>query len=230
MPIAAPRPETWIRTTPAGLYCEPGDFYIDPLRPVPRAVITHGHGDHARPGNASCAGNRADDRDHAGALWRAGRRRLAAARLWRDVDDRRGAGAAGAGRPCARQRPDRARLPRQPGRRLRRLQAPAGSDLCAVRAAALRSLHHRGDLWLAGLPPSAGQPGDRQAAAFAFVVSRALPSRRGLCAGQMPAGAGAAAAGRLRGAGLSARCADRADRAVRASRRAAGTGIAGDRA
>ena len=51
MPIAAPRPETWIRTTPAGLYCEPGDFYIDPLRPVPRAVITHGHGDHARPGN-----------------------------------------------------------------------------------------------------------------------------------------------------------------------------------
>ncbi|HEV2097658.1 MAG TPA: ligase-associated DNA damage response exonuclease [Stellaceae bacterium] len=51
MPIAAPRPETWIRTTPAGLYCEPGDFHIDPLRPAPRAVITHGHGDHARPGN-----------------------------------------------------------------------------------------------------------------------------------------------------------------------------------
>ncbi len=52
MPIAAPRPETWIRTTPAGLYCEPGDFHIDPLGPVPRAVITHGHGDHARAGNA----------------------------------------------------------------------------------------------------------------------------------------------------------------------------------
>jgi putative mRNA 3-end processing factor len=45
------RPETWIKTTPAGLYCEPGDFYIDPLMPVPRAVITHGHADHARPGN-----------------------------------------------------------------------------------------------------------------------------------------------------------------------------------
>jgi putative mRNA 3-end processing factor len=45
------RPETWLKTTPAGLYCEPGDFYIDPLLPVPRAVITHGHGDHARPGN-----------------------------------------------------------------------------------------------------------------------------------------------------------------------------------
>lgn len=51
MTIAAPRPDTWIRTTPAGLYCVPGDFYIDPSRPVPRAVITHGHGDHARAGN-----------------------------------------------------------------------------------------------------------------------------------------------------------------------------------
>ena len=51
MPFAAPRPETWIRTTPAGLYCEPGEFHIDPLLPVPRAVITHGHGDHARSGN-----------------------------------------------------------------------------------------------------------------------------------------------------------------------------------
>jgi putative mRNA 3-end processing factor len=53
MPTAAPRPETWITTTPAGLYCEPGDFHIDPLRPVSRAVITHGHGDHARSGSAS---------------------------------------------------------------------------------------------------------------------------------------------------------------------------------
>jgi len=51
MAFVAPRPETWIRTSSAGLYCEPGDFYIDPVRPVPRAVITHGHGDHARPGN-----------------------------------------------------------------------------------------------------------------------------------------------------------------------------------
>ena len=34
-----------------GLYCPPGDFYLDPWRPVDRAVITHAHGDHARPGN-----------------------------------------------------------------------------------------------------------------------------------------------------------------------------------
>ena len=36
---------------PEGLYCPPGDFYVDPWRPVERAVITHAHGDHARPGH-----------------------------------------------------------------------------------------------------------------------------------------------------------------------------------
>jgi putative mRNA 3-end processing factor len=34
-----------------GLYCPPGDFYIDPWRPVDRAIITHAHADHARPGH-----------------------------------------------------------------------------------------------------------------------------------------------------------------------------------
>ena len=34
-----------------GLYCVPGGFYIDPWRPVERAVITHAHGDHARVGH-----------------------------------------------------------------------------------------------------------------------------------------------------------------------------------
>jgi len=36
---------------PAGLYCPPGDFYIDPVQPVERALITHGHSDHARSGH-----------------------------------------------------------------------------------------------------------------------------------------------------------------------------------
>ena len=36
--------------TPDGIYCAAGDFYIDPWRPVPRALITHGHADHARWG------------------------------------------------------------------------------------------------------------------------------------------------------------------------------------
>jgi putative mRNA 3-end processing factor len=44
--------------TPAGLYCEAGDFHVDPWGPVPRALITHAHGDHARAGSAAylCAG------------------------------------------------------------------------------------------------------------------------------------------------------------------------------
>ena len=49
------RPETLICPRPAGLYCPPGDFYIDPTRPVDRAVITHGHGDHARAGHQAVA-------------------------------------------------------------------------------------------------------------------------------------------------------------------------------
>jgi putative mRNA 3-end processing factor len=36
---------------PAGLYCPAGDFYVDPTRPVARALITHAHADHARPGH-----------------------------------------------------------------------------------------------------------------------------------------------------------------------------------
>ena len=33
--------------TDKGLYCQKGDFYIDPWKPVDRAIITHGHSDHA---------------------------------------------------------------------------------------------------------------------------------------------------------------------------------------
>jgi len=40
-----------ISLTPAGLYCEAGDFHIDPWRPVARAVITHAHADHASAGH-----------------------------------------------------------------------------------------------------------------------------------------------------------------------------------
>lgn len=44
--------------TPQGLYCPPGDFYIDPPRPVPRALITHGHADHARAGHGAVLATR----------------------------------------------------------------------------------------------------------------------------------------------------------------------------
>ncbi len=45
------KPDALLRPTPAGLYCPFGDFYIDPVRPVERALITHGHADHARAGH-----------------------------------------------------------------------------------------------------------------------------------------------------------------------------------
>jgi putative mRNA 3-end processing factor len=43
-PLLQPRPE--------GLHCADGDFFVDPVRPVARALITHGHADHARAGHA----------------------------------------------------------------------------------------------------------------------------------------------------------------------------------
>jgi putative mRNA 3-end processing factor len=42
-----------LQLTPWGLYCSDADFYIDPWRPVKRAVITHSHADHARSGSRS---------------------------------------------------------------------------------------------------------------------------------------------------------------------------------
>src|SRR6202047_3726425 len=47
------RPQDLLCPKPEGLYCAPGDFYIDPVRPVARAVITHGHSDHARAGHGA---------------------------------------------------------------------------------------------------------------------------------------------------------------------------------
>src|SRR4051812_6954885 len=42
-----------LRNTSQGLYCPPGEFHIDPVRPVDRCVITHGHSDHARSGHGA---------------------------------------------------------------------------------------------------------------------------------------------------------------------------------
>jgi len=50
--MSAPQPDTWVYPTKAGLYVAPADCYIDPPRAVDRAIITHGHSDHARPGHA----------------------------------------------------------------------------------------------------------------------------------------------------------------------------------
>ncbi len=47
------KPSDWLVATGGGLYCVPGDFHIDPAAPAARAVITHGHGDHARPNHGA---------------------------------------------------------------------------------------------------------------------------------------------------------------------------------
>ena len=42
---------TWIRAEPHGIHLRPADCWIDPSRPVERALVTHGHADHARGGH-----------------------------------------------------------------------------------------------------------------------------------------------------------------------------------
>lgn len=44
-------PSDLLHPRPEGLYCPIGNFFIDPVRPVERAAITHGHADHARAGH-----------------------------------------------------------------------------------------------------------------------------------------------------------------------------------
>jgi putative mRNA 3-end processing factor len=44
-------PRDWIEVRPQGVFCRPGNFYIDPMQPVETAVVTHGHADHARAGH-----------------------------------------------------------------------------------------------------------------------------------------------------------------------------------
>ncbi|MBV0890741.1 ligase-associated DNA damage response exonuclease [Paracoccus sp. Z118] len=52
------RADDFLFPTDAGLFCPAGDFFIDPVRPVPRALITHGHGDHARAGHGAVMATR----------------------------------------------------------------------------------------------------------------------------------------------------------------------------
>jgi putative mRNA 3-end processing factor len=49
--MRSPEAEKWIQIRPEGIYIQPADTYLDPLKPVKRAVISHGHADHARTGN-----------------------------------------------------------------------------------------------------------------------------------------------------------------------------------
>ncbi len=48
-----PHPESWLEVRPEGLLVRPGGFFVDPVRSVDVAVITHGHSDHARSGHGT---------------------------------------------------------------------------------------------------------------------------------------------------------------------------------
>ena len=52
------RPSDLLQPRPEGLYCPPGDFFIDPVKPVDKALITHGHSDHARAGHGAVLATR----------------------------------------------------------------------------------------------------------------------------------------------------------------------------
>ncbi|GLQ20758.1 ligase-associated DNA damage response exonuclease [Algimonas porphyrae] len=45
--------ESWMEVRDGQFYCAPADVYVDPMEPSPRAVITHGHADHARKGHGT---------------------------------------------------------------------------------------------------------------------------------------------------------------------------------
>ena len=146
----------YLLPTPSGVCCKPGGFHIDPTRPVEQALITHGHSDHARAGHGAVLATQETldimrlryGENFAGATQ--------AVALRRDASTLGGVTVTlPSGRPRARLGADRGRTQRPAHRRLRRLQGRARSDLRAVRAGALRRVHHRGDVRPAGVPPSA---------------------------------------------------------------------------
>ena len=190
--LLVPRPE--------GLYCPPGDFYIDPMRPVARALVTHAHSDHATRGHGAVLATR-ETLDimaiRLGEGFAAGDRRprpSASAIALGDVDGH---------------------LPSRPAMCSARRRSPwrhggfrivasgdykrtPGPDLRRLRAGALRHLHHRGDLRPAGLPPSRRRVDEiRRLLALAGAVPRAHPPGRRLRARQGAAGDPPAARRRL---------------------------------
>ena len=46
-----PRPGAWIEPFPEGIYVRPADAWVDPSQPKAKALVTHGHADHARGGH-----------------------------------------------------------------------------------------------------------------------------------------------------------------------------------
>jgi L-ascorbate metabolism protein UlaG (beta-lactamase superfamily) len=137
------RADEILTSTPQGLFCKRGGFYIDPVRTVEKALITHGHSDHARAGHGAVL---------------ATKETLDIMRL------RHGSGFAGSAQAAAYSEPIRLDGVSVTFR-------PAGHVLGAVRGDPLRRLHHRGDLWPSGLSPRGAQTRDREALALGRSVS-----------------------------------------------------------
>ena len=178
------RPQDILMPVPAGLCCKPGGFHIDPVRPVERAVITHGHSDHARAGHGAVLATQETldmMRLRYGDNFAGTTQAIA---LWRGDQARRRHRQIPSGRPCAGLGADRGVLQGHLHRRLRRLQGRARSDLRAVRSGALRRLHHRGDVRPAGVPPWRCRGRGEEAAGLGRAVSGARASGRRLFARQ----------------------------------------------
>ena len=94
------RPDDLVVLRPEGLYCPPGDFYIDPWRPVDRAVITHAHADHARIGHRPLPGRGSRAKACCGRAWAT--ITLQTLAYGEAVDPQRRAPVAAPGRPRAR--------------------------------------------------------------------------------------------------------------------------------
>ena len=103
------------------------------MRPVDKALITHGHSDHARAGHGAVLATHETLDLMRAALWRQFCRHDPGHRLWRKRRLERRARHVSSGRPCARLGADRGRGRRPAHRRLGRLQGCRRSDLHAVR-------------------------------------------------------------------------------------------------
>ncbi len=146
------RPQDILAPVPAGLFCKGGNFHIDPVRPVERAVITHGHSDHARAGHGAVLATQETLDIMRLRYGENFARRTQAVRYGEEI---------GLGDVTIKFHPA--------GHVLGSAQIAvtcndtcivasgdykdvARSDLCAVRGRSLRRLHHRGHLWPAGVP------------------------------------------------------------------------------
>ena len=201
------RPEDILVPTPSGVCCKPGGFHIDPTRPVDKALITHGHSDHARAGHGAVLATQetldimrlrygenfagTTQAIRYGETVTLGRRRrvtfhpaghvLGSAQI---AVERKGLRIVASG--------DYKDVPR--------------SDLRAVRAGAVRRVHHRGDVRPAGVPPSRS---GRARSPSCCARSRCFPERAHLVGAYSLGKAQRVIAlhprGRLRQADLSAR-------------------------